>query len=75
MNPTCRRPMRYRTPCLMPCRYDVTDPRDPPGAPWPEKSPSIRKRMSIRQKEQPPMLSKADTDRRERIHLPVRRPI
>jgi hypothetical protein len=24
--------------------------------PWPERSPSVRKGMSIRQKEQPPML-------------------
>jgi hypothetical protein len=33
MNPTCRRLMRYRTPCPMPCRCRVTDLRDPLGAP------------------------------------------
>src|SRR4051794_32594984 len=33
MNPTCRRLMRYRTPCLMLCRYCVTDLRYPLGAP------------------------------------------
>jgi hypothetical protein len=36
MNPTCRHLMRYRTPCLMPCRYCVTDLRDPPGPPLAE---------------------------------------
>jgi hypothetical protein len=38
-------------------------------APEPKRSSSIRKGMSIGQKEQPPMLWKADTDRRERICL------
>src|SRR3954451_6373165 len=33
MNPTCRRLMRYRTPCLMLCRYCVTDLRYPLEAP------------------------------------------
>ena len=37
--------------------------------PWPERSSSIGKGMSIRQKEQPPMLRQADIDRRERICL------
>src|SRR3954471_18649154 len=32
MNPTCRRLMRYRTPCPMPCRYCVTDLKDPLGS-------------------------------------------
>jgi hypothetical protein len=31
MNPTCRHLMRYRTPCLMSCRYCVTDLMDPLG--------------------------------------------
>ena len=32
MTPTFRRLMRYRTLCPMPCRYCVTDLRDPLGA-------------------------------------------
>ena len=33
MTPTFRRLMRYRTPCPRPCRYWVTDLRDPLGPP------------------------------------------
>src|SRR3954466_13013430 len=38
MNPTCRRLMRYRTPCLMLCRYCVTDLR------YPHKAPGLKGR-------------------------------
>src|SRR4051812_32508319 len=31
--PTCRRLMRYRTPCPISCRYWVTDQRNPLGLP------------------------------------------
>jgi hypothetical protein len=44
-------------------------PEGPAWGAWPEKSSSIQKGMSIRQKEQPPMPRKADTDRPERICL------
>jgi hypothetical protein len=32
MNPTCRRLMRYQTPCPRSCRYCVTELRDPLGS-------------------------------------------